>query len=308
MLVTSSIVGIFFCYLAIKLSPKGIIKIQTGFVKNQFKFSLPLGMSQFISITSTEIDKMFISIFFTIKEFATYSVGAVELPITNLIVPSIRAVLLPEFSTWFKDGNISKVLETWRESRRKLAIITFPIIFFFFFVSHEFITFLYTDNYALSVPIFQIYLIMPFLLNFESSVILHSKGKTKLLLYVTLINFTTNILLNYVLINFIGTLGPCIATVLASSVANTIAIIWVAQTLKTTPVSLFPISDYARIVISCLFSGLILFCFKYFFYIEEKILFLCIAGTLYFTTLIFFYVMIVLQREDFESLRKYFVK
>ena len=308
MLVTSIIVGSLFIYLSIKLSPKGPVCPESGFTKKQIKFSLPIGISQLITITGREIDKIFISIFFSIKEFAVFSVGAIELPITSLIAPGINAVLLPEFSVWFKENNKIKILETWSESRRKLCLITFPIIFFFFCVSEEFLILLYTDTYASAVPIFQIYLLIPFVINFNSSVILHAKGKTTLLLYATLINIITNIALNYILIRSIGQIGPCIATVVALIVHSSVITLYICKELGVKPQNLFPIYEFLRIIIACIIAGIVVFFLKISNIISENIVFFIIAGFSYFIVLTCCYCLFVLKKEDHEFFSKYLSK
>jgi len=132
MLFSNSTIAVITIWYSIKSTPTGSLFASKSFTLNQFRFSLPLGLSQMVSLLSKEIDKFFISKFFVVKEFAVYSVGAMELPLASLFASSIRTVLLPEFSKKFKDNDRKQILITWKESRRKLAIITFPFVFFFF--------------------------------------------------------------------------------------------------------------------------------------------------------------------------------
>jgi O-antigen/teichoic acid export membrane protein len=309
MLTTTILLTFFVIFYSIRLSPPGSLTPSKTFAIKQFKFSFPLGLSQFATLIEREIDKVFISSYFTVKQFATYSIGAVELPISSIIGPAIRTVLLPDFSQKFHKNNIDEILNIWKESRRKFALITFPIILFFYFISFEFITFMYSDKYTDSTLVFQIYLLIPFFDNFQSGVILHAKGKTKKLFYSSGIAVLLNILLSFVLINTIGIIGPAIATCISKFVAYSFVIKWASQELKiNNPTLMFPLKDYGRILISSFIAGSCILIFRHTGHVSSQFLFLALSSTIYFSVLLVCYVFFVFLPEDYFFLKSKFSK
>ena len=308
MLTVNAVVAVITIALTLQSSPQGPIKAKKGFAKEQIKYSLPLGITQMMSFLSREIDKIFISIFFSVKEFAIYSVGATELPITNLIAPSIRTVLLPEFSKKFQENKKGEILETWIESRRKLALITFPPIIFFYFISAELLTFVYSDRYINSVPIFQIYLLIPFIANFQSGVISLSAGKTNLLFYSSAANVLTNTSLNYLLIKLIGTKGPPLATAIALCISILILINFEKNILEVSWTEMFPFILYGKIMILSFLAGLPILVLRQAHVIPHKLLFLIASAVLFAIPVFYVYVKVLLNSDDRQIILRYMQK
>ena len=298
MLITGIIVSMLASWLCLRVTPKGPFYPPKGFGAKQFKFSLPLGMSQVVSLTGKEIDKFFISSFFSVKDFAMYSVGAVELPITNLLNPAIRNVLLPKFTELLHKREVEELLVIWRESRRKLSLITFPIIILFFCIAPEFITFLYSNKYIQSASIFQIYLLIPLVENFESSIILHASGKPNKIFFASLVNVGCNIIISYVLIQKITYFGPCIATVIATIISFVVVIRWVCREIKVSFSELFPFSEYLRILIISFISSIPLFIFRRLSLFPSRFVFLILSSAAFFLILFPCYYKFVLRQED----------
>lgn len=308
MLIVNSVMAIITIGYSLKVSPKGNLFPARGFGLQQIRFSLPLGIGQMTGLLSKEVDKIFISMFFSVKQFAAYSVGAIELPINDFFASSIRTILLPEFAKNFQKNNKEEIVSTWKESRRKLAIISFPIVSLFFFISPELLTFVYGEQYYEAVPIFQIYLFIPLLSNIESSFILHANGKTRLILYASLVNFSVNMVFNYIFIQLIGTNGPPIATVLAQLLSSWIAIRWVNKELNLEGLRLFPLREYGKILGICILAGCPIIFLRFAAILTSKLYFLVVSGICFGSIICIMYFMFVLKREDLQLLQTHLAR
>ncbi|MDY0093676.1 MAG: oligosaccharide flippase family protein [Candidatus Vecturithrix sp.] len=306
MLVVNSCVSIAAVWFSIHLSPEGSFRSPKGFALQQIKFSLPFGIGTIVSYLSKEIDKLFISTFFSVTQFAVYSVGALELPITSYFASAITTVLLPEFVQLFEKNKIEEIIQTWKESRRKLALITFPIIFWLFFISPEFLTFVYGNNYAEAVPILQIYILIPLLENFASRGILHAKGKTQLILYASLVTFFSNIVLNYVFIHLLAEKGPPVATVIAIMLTEIYIFIKVSHELNISWTAIFPWKEYQKISVACFLGGIPSFLLRIFHLFEQSELSFLLVTSIFFGIIVGgSYLLVILKQHDVELVGKY---
>lgn len=127
-----------------------------GLLKRQFAYTLPFGLSGWLSTGQTDAHNYFVSRRFTPADFAIYSVGGFELPLVGILAESISSVLIPLMSRLSASEDKREIVETSARVTRKLALVYFPLYAFLFITADAFITTLFTANYASSVPIFRI--------------------------------------------------------------------------------------------------------------------------------------------------------
>ncbi|MGQ0793023.1 MAG: oligosaccharide flippase family protein [Deltaproteobacteria bacterium] len=177
----------------------------------QFKYSLPLGISAMPDAFKRQLDKFVISGLYTPDQFAVYSRGAFEMPFVSDIPYSMNHILLPRYVKSYEQGDYKTLLYLWNESIRRMALLFFPLFVFTFIFAEKFITFLYTDAYAESASIFQVYLcLLPFRL-VGYRVILRAVGDTRQILVATIVSLSVNIGLNFALATSFGFYGPAVS-------------------------------------------------------------------------------------------------
>ena len=93
------------------------------------------------------------------REFAIYSQGCFDLPLIAMLYESVGAVMIPRMSRLQHEGKEREMLLMSANATQKLAFFYFPIFCFMQIVAFEFITTLFTNNYAASVPIFRVNLL-----------------------------------------------------------------------------------------------------------------------------------------------------
>lgn len=131
--------------------------------RTQFAYTVPFGLSGWLSTGQTDAHNYFVSRHFTPAAFAIYSVGCFELPLVGILAESISAVLIPLMSRLSAADDKREIVETSARVTRKLALVYFPLYAFLFITAESFVTTLFTANYAASVPIFRLNLtLLPF--------------------------------------------------------------------------------------------------------------------------------------------------
>jgi O-antigen/teichoic acid export membrane protein len=87
-----------------------------------------------------------------------FAVGVFNLPLIGLLRESVGSVMLPRVSQLEQDEDRREILLLLARVARKLAIVYFPMYVFLLIVGREFITLLFTSQYAASWPIFAVYI------------------------------------------------------------------------------------------------------------------------------------------------------
>ncbi|MGQ9610833.1 MAG: oligosaccharide flippase family protein [bacterium] len=229
--------------------PKFSIKL----LLSQFRYSLPLGLSSIAGFISKQLDKILISALFPVASFAIYSRGAFEIPLIDVLAGSVMTVVMPELSKLHKEDRHYELLRLWHESMRKVALILFPLSVFLFITARNFITLLYSENYADSVNIFRIYLfLLPLRITIYGNVLL-ATGRSKIILMGSILGLVSNATLNIICIKLFSLYGPAIAFVLAVDILTLFYLFKIKSALNVKFIHVFPWFTLARnMLVSCI--------------------------------------------------------
>ena len=185
-------------------------------LKEQIYYAIPVGMTSVIGLVSINVDKIFISSFFNPEIFAEYANGSMELPFIGILTGSIMAVLMPEFVKLYKNKDIKNLIKIWHSSIMKVAFLFFPLMCILFIYSEEFMTLFFSSKYKSSAQIFKIYLLgLPCRITIFG-VILLSLNLSSYVFKYAIYTFILNLILNYVLINQLGVIGPAVSTIMVT--------------------------------------------------------------------------------------------
>ena len=182
-------------------------------------YGLPLAMTQLAGRLGFQIDRLVVSARFTPSEFAVYAVGAVQIPIVVVVQQAVNSVLVPALSRLHADGDLAGVARLWQAAIRKTSLIMLPMFAFLMVMADSVVRVLYGPAFAGSVPIFRAYLFLVPLSVATYGLITQSIGRTRINLSASIVLLAANAAFAVALVFPLGTLGPAIATPLASVVA-----------------------------------------------------------------------------------------
>ena len=177
-------------------------------IKEQLIYAAPLGLSLLVGIFAKTIDRITISHYFTPAQYAIYDRGALQLPLVTILSYTVGGVLLPRYVEYYQNQQKGKLINLWHQSVRSVGLIMIPVFVLCFILAENIITFLYTDNYAQSTPVFKIYLLTLILMipNFGS--LLRATKYTKYIFYSSALAFGLGSLFSLILVRQMGTIGP----------------------------------------------------------------------------------------------------
>ena len=183
-------------------------------VKDQIIYSVPLGMAGMVGILAMNLDKVLVSSLCPPEEFAVYVNGAIELPVIAIITSSVIAILIPEFSLMYQQGEFSKIISLWHRAMVKCALLIFPIMVYLLIMAPEAIRVLFSARYEASAIPFRIYLLLlPIRITHFGSIFM-AAGKNSWILFRTAVTLILNLILSIILIRQMGYVGAAIATVI----------------------------------------------------------------------------------------------
>ncbi len=257
--------GLIFIVATIKILPDGNKRPQLNSIKELVLFSLPLGVATMIGQITSQMDSLFVSVMTTPKEFAIYSVGAIEVPVIGIILGSFSTAIIPDMRKLIQNNDIKSASDLFISVTKKIASITLPIMTFLFFWSNEFVLLLYSNKYYEAVPIFQVYLLYFFIRIAFTGPIFVSFGMNSFLLKKTIISLFLNAILTFVFIKFIGPIGAAIGTIL-SSILITVVVVFpiLGKKFIIKPWLLYPVRYVIEITMISLIVALIVKIFSLF--------------------------------------------
>lgn len=138
----------------------------------QLSYGLPIGFGALLYIVLTDLHNYFVSYRFGPAAFAVYSIGCFSLPLVGIIGESVGPVVIARVSELQKQGRTREIVSVIAGAMRKLSLVYLPLYAFLLVVSKEFVTFLFTERYLASWPIFAFNLTaLPFLVLIADPVI-----------------------------------------------------------------------------------------------------------------------------------------
>ena len=133
------------------------------FLRRQASYGVPIGVSALLLRTQLDLPHYFLAHHFGASVYAIYAVGVFNLPLIGLLRESVGSVMLPRVSQLELANNTRHIVELLSRVCRKLALIYFPLYVLLMIVGRDFITLLFTKQYAGSWPIFAVNLtLIPF--------------------------------------------------------------------------------------------------------------------------------------------------
>jgi len=140
--------------------PRFWVSFDWSVLRMQLSYALPFGVAGLLFTLQTDLPNYFVSNKFEAKVFAIYAIGVFNIPLVGMLSESVGAVMIPQVSLLQKHGDHPEILALAARVARKLALIYLPLYGFLIVMGREFLTFLFTRQYAASWPIFAINLTM----------------------------------------------------------------------------------------------------------------------------------------------------
>lgn len=186
-------------------------KLNKTFILQHIKLAYPLIISSLLSGSAQYIDGLLITYYYDSAMFAIFRYGARELPIALILANAFSNAMIPEFSSL----NLDEALNKLKRNTTRLIHFLFPVTFVLLATSNWLFPLVFSDEYAFSAKIFNVYLLLVICRLLFPQTILIGLKKTKVFLWVSLIEISVNVTLSVLFINLFGVIGVAYATIVA---------------------------------------------------------------------------------------------
>lgn len=200
------------------------IRSQIGFVIPQFtyireylQFSLPLTPNTLIRWVTESSDRYLVTYFLGLKSVGIYSAACSIGGLVQLFVSPLQLILLPEISKLYDENKTDKVIIYMSLSLRYFLFISIPAVFGLSALAKPLLGIFTTTDFAsgwLVVPVIALSSLMAGIVQIFINTLLIVK-KTKAQTYINGAAAVSNILINLLLIPYIGIIGAALSTLVS---------------------------------------------------------------------------------------------
>lgn len=234
----------------------------------QLRYALPFGFMSVLWVFQAEIHNWFIGNRFTEEEFATYRVGFFELPLLLLLQESISSVMIPRMSQLQSDGKYREMIYLTIRAMEKLSLAYFPVFIFFQITATTFITTLFTNKFADSVPIFMINItLLPFAAFILDPVSRAFSSVGKYILKVRIVLVILLIVTLYYRIHHFDLKGMALIVVITALVDRTASTIKIWKTVGVKFEDIYLLKNVGKTALVTILAGIP----TYFIYHQSKL-------------------------------------
>jgi O-antigen/teichoic acid export membrane protein len=131
-------------------------RFEWSVLREQLSYALPFGFAGILYSIQLDLHNYVVANQFSADMFAIYSIGCFQLPLIGILTESVTSVMIPRVSALQKSGDAREILGLTARAMRKLALACFPIYFFLLATGPDFLTFLFTERYRQSWPVFAV--------------------------------------------------------------------------------------------------------------------------------------------------------
>jgi len=227
-------------------------------LKKILAFSIPIGISAIVTSLNVELSKLVATNLTDLKTFAVYANTSKELPFA-VIVTSISVVLIPHIRRLLKEKNYIAAVALWRTSINLTFIIMCFLSMFLILFAPLLIKLLYSSKYLSGTNVFMVSSLIPLLRLTNFGIILSCIGKTKYILWSSMITLILNIVLIYVLFKIFGIIGLAMANLISIFALDVILLIFTSKKINIKLVDILDFKFMLKILLINALIGIIAF-------------------------------------------------
>ena len=235
-------------------------------IKKILSYSIPLSITSITIGLCTQIDKLFVTRYFSTEEFAIYTNMSTELPVAA-ISGAFITVISPYVVKLLNKNKVVEAIRLWKSITEFVAIFLFYITSVLFVYGELIITILYSEKYLIGIILFRIFIFIQITRVTYFGLILRSYGKSKWILFCAIITLILNIFLNFVFICFYKKITSfAMATVVSAFIMQFLQLIISCKILNFNFKEIFPWKKIFFLLVTNIIFSIIFYNITYNFF------------------------------------------
>ena len=203
--------------------PIGFRAVDMRLFKRILFYCAPMAVFTVINTLNRDLDKYLVSALTDTETLAIYANASKMLPF-DIIMTSFCTVLLPEITRLVSSGEKKGAASLYRYFLEISYISTSILCCAAIAASPQLMELLYSEKYLSGLSVFCIYILVDLLRFTNITLILSAAGKTATLMIIGAGALGLNALLNIILYDLIGLIGPAAATLVTTAVMGAVLI------------------------------------------------------------------------------------
>jgi O-antigen/teichoic acid export membrane protein len=198
-----------------RLTPDGPCRPSLKSMRETLLYAIPLGAATMVSAFAVQTDRFVVSSLCSLEQFAVYSIGAIEVPLIDIVTGSVFSVVTADMRRLVVEGRPTDALALFRRAAERTSLLLIPCMCFLLVSAPVFIEALFSDRYVGSTPVFRIYLLrIPVRVVLFGAAFM-AAGMSKFILKQSIAIAVSNLVLTILLVRSIGMVGAAWATVIS---------------------------------------------------------------------------------------------
>ncbi len=210
--------------------------LSLGKLKEILIFSIPMAAAVLMSALSREMAKLVIGANESTAGYAVFANCSAQLPL-DFVAASFLTVLMPVLARHIAKGELLDAQGIYRSYLTVGYYLVWPLAACLAVLSKECVLVLYGDQYISGVAVFAVFVAVYALTFFESTLVLSSSGKTRILMVIALVALLANAFLSISFYFLFGFIGPALAA-LAANVIMALLMLWFSCRALDTSITL----------------------------------------------------------------------
>lgn len=219
------------------------------------------GLNDTLQILTKWLDKIILVIILSASDYAVYFNGTYEIPLIGMALSAFQSIITTQSSK--KSSTDESNVALFKSSASFMSLFLFPLFAFCFVFSREIITILFSSKYIESASLFAISSLLIPMRICNYTVLLQVKSRGDIILRGSIIDFITAMLLMFVLYPLIGLEGLALSMVIATYIQATYYVFMIKKIYNVKLIDLF---DVRKLIFLFVFTLLLFFTLKYFFF------------------------------------------
>jgi O-antigen/teichoic acid export membrane protein len=242
-------------YLRREFGPE--LRPDRALLGTQLAYATPFALAMALELAQATLHQYVVSYTFDAATFAIYAVGCLQIPLIDFLAGPAGNVMMVRMADARRRDDRPAVSAAFSETTRKLALVFFPTFALLVVIAHDVIVFLFTEQYAASVPVFRLWCVGVLIAAFQVDGLMRALAETKALFLVNVVRLVGIAALILPLLSAFGLFGPVIVTLLAAGVGKAFMLGLCRRRLGATLGELLPTGGLVRIALATSGAALI---------------------------------------------------
>jgi len=216
----------------------------------QLSYSIPIAMSTTIEVVSKWLDKFVVSFYFGPQALGIFYVGAIEIPLVNLLLSSVYSVASPVLNKLHHDNDTAGFADFINKMLEFTAKLIWPLFIYLIFFAGHLIPLVFKSDFLPAVVPFRVYLLMMPVRIALYGVIIIALGRSVFVFWGSFGAMVLNLVLNILLVRQLGFIGPAIATVISTYLHVVFFVVIILKLMKVRLGDILPVRAFIDIGLS----------------------------------------------------------